>query len=553
MNLNPSAYKWLNIGEEAIGQDAHEVLKGMEIIWEYWDTPDVQFQLELGEGDGQCWFQFMVSMLRDEHGKLKGRVIVAHDGTREQKGLQAERRHTHQMELLNSITRAALENTNFHEALQTLADQLGRIMEADGAFITLWDKSTQSTIPATANGELRNTYPSMPVDTNEITLTGSVLTAGHPLAIEDVFNTQYMSRSIAKQFSTRSILALPLIANEEKLGAALIAFDHRHRFTSDEISVGEQVGSQIALAIYKTLLLDDSYHRIAQLALLEEVSKRVADSLDEKEILLRTVEAVVNRFGYAQAAISLLVDNDELDAAAISGTEDAGFKPGFRQKVGEGIIGHTAEIRMAYLADDIDHDPYYLRTGKASGSAAGIPMLDEGNCLGVLFVQSVKRYGFKPDDIQTLQTLVSHVVTAVQKARLFAQVQGHLHAITALQSISQTVTSSLDLQNIFQTVLQLLKDTFDYNHVSIYLLDDKVLRLGVQVGYPVEMIIHEIPVTAGVVGRAVLTKQTQFVPDVARDPEATALPPLKPNQPNQSRAAPRSVMVRLWGGIGSSA
>ena len=39
--------------------------------------------------------------------------------------------------------------------------------------------------------------------------------------------------------------------------------------------------------------------------------------------------------------------------------------------------------------------------------------------------------------------------------------------------------------------------------------------------------------------------------DVARDPEATALPPLKPNQPNQSRAAPRSVMVKLWGGIGS--
>src|SRR4030042_1259379 len=39
---------------------------------------------------------------------------------------------------------------------------------------------------------------------------------------------------------------------------------------------------------------------------------------------------------------------------------------------------------------------------------------------------------------------------------------------------------------------------------------------------------------------------------VAREPDATALPPWTPNQPNQSSAAPRSVKVRLWGGMGSS-
>src|SRR4030067_3668432 len=39
---------------------------------------------------------------------------------------------------------------------------------------------------------------------------------------------------------------------------------------------------------------------------------------------------------------------------------------------------------------------------------------------------------------------------------------------------------------------------------------------------------------------------------VAREPDATALPPLKPNQPNQRSAAPRRVMVRLWGVLGSS-
>ena len=517
VNLNPAAYKWLNIGEDAIGQDAHQVLKGMDVIWEHWDAPEVQFQLELGKSGQQHWYHLMISSLRDQRGKVQGRVIVARDRTREQEGLLAERRHTRQIELLNSITRAALESTNFQEILQTLADQLGRVLEADGAYITLWDKSNRRAIPTAAYGKLQDIYPSTQIDANEQTLTESVLIAGHPLALEDVFNSQYVSRSIATRFPARSILALPLIASQEKLGAALIAFDHPHQFTPDEISVGEQVGSQIALAIYKAQLLETGYRRVAQLGLLGEVSKHVSKSLNEKEILKRTVTALVNHFGYAAAVISLLTKDNQLEITVITGTEEIVFKPGYRQKIGEGIIGHVAETRQPYFTGDVTHDPYFFTIGKRSGSALGVPMLEEGRLLGVLYVESFAMNAFVQDDVQILQTLTSHVTTAIEKARLYAQSRGHLRAMTTLQSISQAITSSLDLDRIFQMVVQLLKDTFDYTYISIYLLDNKVLRLGAQVGYPADTIFQEIPMTVGVVGRTISTKQTQFVTDVSKD------------------------------------
>jgi diguanylate cyclase (GGDEF)-like protein len=519
VNLNPAAHRLLNANSDVIGQEAHKVFKGMEVIWDHWDTPEDQFDLELDEGTGRRWFHLMISSIRDRQGKSQGRVIVARDRTLEQEALQAEHLHVRQVELLNSITRAALESTDLHQTLQTLADQLGGILEAEGAYITLWDQAQQRAIPAAAYGKARDSYASTQIDPHEHTLTESVLTAGHSLTIDDVLNTSHMSRSIAERFPSRSILALPLIANEEKLGAALIAFDHLHHFTSDEIAVGEVVGPQVALAIYKARLLDDSYHRIQQLALLDEVSKRVADSLDEKEILLRTVEAVIDRFGYAQAAISLPVDHDELEATVIRGTDQIGFDPGFRQKFGMGIIGHTAETRLAYLTGDVEKDPYYFTIGKRSGSALGIPMLDEGQLLGVLYVESSLRNAFKQEDIQVLQTLISHVVTAIQKARLFARARERLRTITTLQSISQAVTSTLEPQEIFQMVVHLLKNTFDYTHVCIYLLDDQILRCGYQVGYPDEAVLHEIPVTSGVIGRTARTKQTQFINDVAKDPD----------------------------------
>lgn len=518
VNLNPAARKWLNAGEESIGADAHQVLKGMEVIWEHWDAPEAQFQLELGEAYQRRWFHLMISALRNKRGQLQGRVIVARDRTQEQASLLAERRYTREIELINSITRAALESMDFREMIQLLADQLGSLLEADGAFITLWDNAKQAAVPAAAYGGLRETYPLIQIDPGEHSLTKSVLELGHPLVIEDVFDTPYMSQNIAARFPTKSVLALPLIANRQKLGAALIGFNQPHYFTSEEISVGGQIAPQIALAIYKAQLFDQSNRRVTQLALLDEVSKEVANSLDERDILERTVDAVVKNFGYAEAAISLLVDGDQLELSAHRGTENIGYQTGFRQKVGEGIIGHTAEIHETYATGDVEHDPYYFTIGKRSGSAVGLPMLGKDQLLGVLYVESTTRNAFDHDDIQTLHTLVSHVVTAIQKARLFAQTQNHLRTMTTLQSISQALSSSLELENIVQTVIQLLKDSFGYTYLSIYLLDDDTLRLGAQVGYPPETVISEISLASGVAGRAARTRQTQFIRDVSKDP-----------------------------------
>src|SRR5512146_535899 len=54
------------------------------------------------------------------------------------------------------------------------------------------------------------------------------------------------------------------------------------------------------------------------------------------------------------------------------------------------------------------------------------------------------------------------------------------------------------------------------------------------------------PIAAAAVARCVTTNA-----EAARPPEVTALPALNPNQPNHRIAAPRSVMVRLCGIMGT--
>jgi len=518
VDLNPTAHQWLGVGDETIGQRALDVLKPSDIVRQYWDAVESQFQLEIGEGEHRRSLDIMISPLRDSRGKIMGRVVVARDNTREQALLMSEKRRARQMELLNVITNTALQMPDLHQALQVLADQLSLLLEADGTFITLWDDAEQRVIPATAYGEFRDTYSNAKIEPGENTLTASVLREGRPIPVEDVFNTPYMNPQLASDVPSRSVLGLPLIANSRKMGAALISFNQRHQFTTEEIAIGEQAAGQIALAVFKAHLLEVSLHQVDQLELLAEVGRQIANSLDEKEILEYTLEAVVDRFGYAEAAISLLVNDDNLEVAAISGTEDFGYLPGFQQKMGEGIIGHVARTRKHHVSGDVSRDPYYISNAERNGSALGVPMLDKDDLLGVIYIETTSQDDFQPDDIQTLQTLANQVATSLQKARLYARTQEHLQAITTLQSVSQVVTSSLELDETLHNVVGLLKETFGYTYISIYLLKDDMLHLGAQIGYPENMIIHDIPVTSGVTGRAVLTKQTQFIPDVSNDP-----------------------------------
>ncbi len=264
-------------------------------------------------------------------------------------------------------------------------------------------------------------------------------------------------------------------------------------------------------------LLEAEFGHSTRMGLLEEVGRQIADSLTEQEVLNISVNTIINHFGYAETAISLLTEENKLEVAAVAGTQDFGYKPSFKQEMGAGIIGHTAEIRKTYIANEVADDPYYFSSDARNGSAICIPLTNEKTLLGVLYIESAKPNAFNTQDAQTLETLSNHIASAVQRARLYASVREHLKLMSAVQSISQVISSSLDMEKICQAVVKTLNSSFGYACVSIYLLEGEYLKLGGQIGYPAEMVIEKIHVGQGISGQAVKTKQTQYIPDVTAD------------------------------------
>ena len=347
---------------------------------------------------------------------------------------------------------------------------------------------------------------------------------GHVATVRDVYIAKDLAYDPYYFHPTKprsgSAISLPMLHEDQLLGVLYAESKITNHFDADDIQTLQTLTAHVTTGIQKARLYETERRRTSQLTLLEEASRQIAGLLDEREICQHVVQTVVRSFGYAEASILLAIEKDEMELIATDGTEDLGFKPGFRAKFARGIVGHVALNREVYITGDVSRDPYYVTPpkGPRNGSAMCLPMLYENELLGVLYVESVVLNDFDTDIAHTFQTLASHTVTAIQRARLFGLSRHRLRAITAVQSVSQTVASSLELEQIFQIVVDMLKNTFGYPFVSIYLLDGDVLRLGAQIGYPLELVYTQIPIAFGIAGRAVQSRQTQFIPDLRNEP-----------------------------------
>src|SRR5512138_1176019 len=155
------------------------------------------------------------------------------------------------LELLNEMTRSVLLSKDFDTTLGTLAEYLAKLIHADDCYIARWDEERQKATPIANTTNIGSLYYSYrDADSQELKLTASVLSLGHALAVDDVYDSPYLNLEFVKRFPMRSAVGIPLIAVGHKLGAAVITFNTPHHFTADEIEQAEQAANQVALALW---------------------------------------------------------------------------------------------------------------------------------------------------------------------------------------------------------------------------------------------------------------------------------------------------------------
>ena len=120
-------------------------------------------------------------------------------------------------------------------------------------------------------------------------------------------------------------------------------------------------------------------------------------------------------------------------------------------------------------------------------------------------------------DIDLLATLGNQVGVTLHTAGLLLESRRFAQDLKALHVVSSMVASTLQPQEVYKRTVETLAQVFGYGYVSIYRVEGERLQLQYQVGYDPAKLIWDLPLTTGVMARAVRTRQAQFVPDASLD------------------------------------
>ncbi|HEY2436508.1 MAG TPA: SpoIIE family protein phosphatase [Solirubrobacteraceae bacterium] len=170
-------------------------------------------------------------------------------------------------------------------------------------------------------------------------------------------------------------------------------------------------------------------HTLSQLSDVGLSELGLEELLDE--LLDRTREAL-----NVDTVAILLLDRDtgELVARAARGIEEE-VERGVRIPIGRGFAGRIAAERVAIFIGDVDHADILnpILREKGIRSLLGIPLIVEGDLIGVMHIGSLEPRIFDRQDLAVLELAAVRAAPAIERARLSAALEREREVAVALQ------------------------------------------------------------------------------------------------------------------------
>jgi PAS domain S-box-containing protein len=247
----------------------------------------------------------------------------------------------------------------------------------------------------------------------------------------------------------RSYISVPLIAHGVLIGSLNLGATEPSGFASEHIDIASELANQLAIAIRQARLFEQTQRhaeeleqqvvartaqltrRTAQLQVAAEVARDATKANGLDDLLARAVELIEERFGFYHAGIFMVDRQGEWAVlrAASAGAGRQMLEQGHRLCVGqEGVVGRVTGSGESHIALDVKTDSAHLQNPSLpdTRSEMAVPLRVGGTVIGALDVQSTEEAAFDQADVEILQVLADQLAVAIERTRLFEEMQATL-------------------------------------------------------------------------------------------------------------------------------
>jgi PAS domain S-box-containing protein len=376
-------------------------------------------------------------------------------------------------------------------------------------------------------------------------------------------------RAFIERFGVTTLISAPLIAQEHALGEIHIANRHSSSsapgtfqgFTDQDAQLLETVAGVFTSAIHNAQLYAETRRHVTELSTLTDIGRALSSTLNVNQ-LLKLVYEQTQRVMHADNMFIALYDETHDEVEFALSINQGEVQPGTRRSARRGLTGYiiqthkTLFLRGAERMREFMGEQGIEAIGPPSASWLGVPMLVGGRILGVLAVQHYEDpYAYDDTHRELLEAIAAQAAIALENARLYqltdVRLQERVEELTALASITRELNSTLQMERIFDLVLDGAMSATGAEYSSIYLLAPCPMPLGLPRGVdfpgvwtsqgfdPERQILQRRAVRGyeattapegqalgqGIIGRTVVTGQPIVVEDVTQDPDYLSVIP----------------------------
>jgi K+-sensing histidine kinase KdpD len=240
-----------------------------------------------------------------------------------------------------------------------------------------------------------------------------------------------------REFGIVSLLIVPMRAGNDLAGALCFGSTRENAYTEDDASIAQTYAMFLATAIKHVAVFDDVNRHLRQIELINEVAGQLTAVLDRDQLLSAAAAAIQKSFNYFDVTIFLISeDRKELVLEAHSGSFVDFLPHGYRQPVGQGILGWVATEDEVALVNDISEDPRYISYSyHNTRSELAVPIRIDKEIVGVLNVEDAKLGAFDATDAVVLDSLCDQLGSGLKNARLYDEVRRANMKLTELDKM----------------------------------------------------------------------------------------------------------------------